>query len=148
MGVGCVGCDAELVMALDPRMVVPRSRISLGVEPPLRASLARLAGGRVVVIDYFASRRCSVVFGDLTGAFAARPPGPAYVEFASIEGVRIFVERRLLPVLAEAGPTLRLAGPSFARHLAVELEVPERWIDFLERPGVLDGKRRFRPRRR
>jgi hypothetical protein len=115
-------------------MVVPRSRISLGVEPTLRASLAQIAGGRLIVVDYFASRtrRFWVVFGDLTTRFAHAPPGPGYVEFAAIEGVRIFVESRLLTLLDEAGPTLRLAGPPFARHLAVELELPERWIEFLE----------------
>jgi len=127
-------------MVADPGTVVPRSRVSLGIESTLRASLARWAAGRAVVIDYFASRRCGVVIGDLTGAFDDPPRGPAYLELASIEGVRIFVEARLLPVLDDAGATLRAAGPQFARHLAVELEVPERWIDFLEGPGVLAGK--------
>ena len=126
--------------------VVPRSEVSLGVEPTLRGSLTRLANGRVLVIDYFASRRCSVVIGDLTVDFGDAPPGPGYVELASIERVRLFVESRLLAVL-DAGSTLRLGGPPFARHLAVELDRPERWIDFLERPGVLAGKHRFRWRR-
>lgn len=136
-------------MAVDPGVIVLRSRISLGVEPALRASLARLAHGRVVVIDYFASRskRCSVVIGDLTGAFGNADPGPEYVEFASIEGVRIFVESRLVTVLDDARATLRLAGPPFARHLSVELDPPEHWMDFLERPGVLAGKGLFRRRR-
>ena len=134
-------------MALDLGPVVPRSRLSIGVDPALRARLARLAAGRVLVIDYFASRRCSVVIGDLTGGFEARPPGSGYTELAGIEGVRVFVESRLLPTLEAAGPTLRLGGPPFARHLAVELEQPERWIDFLDGPGVLAGKRRFRQAR-
>jgi hypothetical protein len=55
-------------------------------------------------------------------------------------------ESRLLTLLDDAGPTLRLVGPSFARHLAVELDRPERWIDFLEGPGVLAGKGLFRRR--
>jgi hypothetical protein len=137
--------DASGAMVVGPGIVVPRSRISLGVEPTLRASFARLAHGRVMVIDYFVSRtrRQWIVFGDLTASFADGPPGPGFVELASIEGVRIFVERRLLPVLAEAGPTLRPAGPPFARHLAIELELPERWIEFLEGPGVLAGKGHF-----
>jgi hypothetical protein len=134
-------------MTLDIGPVIPRSQISLGVEPTLRGSLARLADGRVLVIDYFASRRCSVVIGDLTCKFGGEPPGPGYVELAGIAGVRVFVEARLLAMLGDAGPTLRLAGPPFARHLAVELDRPERWIDFLEGPGVLAGKRRFRTRR-
>ena len=136
-------------MAADSGIVVPRSRISLGIDPTLRASLARLAHGRVVVIDYVASRirRRSVVIGDLTGAFGDAPPGLGYVEFASVEGVRIFVESRLLAVLDDGGPTLRLAGPRFARHLSVELDRPERWIEFLEGPGVLAGKGFFGRRR-
>ena len=133
-------------MTVDTGKVVPRSEVSLGVEPTLRGSLTRLANGRVLVIDYFASRRCSVVIGDLTVDFGDAPPGPGYVELASIERVRLFVESRLLAVL-DAGSTLRLGGPPFARHLAVELDRPERWIDFLEWPGVLAGKHRFRWRR-
>ena len=134
-------------MTLDTGTVVPRSPISIGVGPTLRGSLARLATGRVLVIDYFASRRCSVVIGDLTGDFGDTPPGPGYVELASIEDVRVLAESRLLAVLGDARSTLRLGGPPFARRLAVELDRPERWIDFLERPGVLAGKRRFRWRR-
>ena len=72
-------------MTVDTGTVVPRSQISLGVEPTLRGSLAQLANGRVLVIDYFASRRCGVVIGDLTVDFGDEPPGPAYVELAGIE---------------------------------------------------------------
>ena len=131
------------VMTADPAMVVPRSRLSIGVEPALRAQLARLAAGRTLVIDYFASQRCGVVIGDLTGRFDTEPLGPGYTELASIEGVRVFVESRLRSTLEVAGPTIRLGGPPFARHLAVELHEPEPWIEFLESPGVLAGKRRF-----
>jgi hypothetical protein len=125
--------------------VVPRSQISVGLDPVLRGSLAQMAANRVLVIDYFASQRCSVVIGDLTCQLRATPPGPDYVELAPIEGVRLFAEMRLLAILGDGGPSLRMGGPLFARHLAVDLEEPERWIDFLEGPGVLAGKRRFRP---
>ena len=134
-------------MTVAPGEVVPRSEVSLGVEPTLRRSLAKMADGRVIVVDYFASRRCSVVIGDLTGDFREMPPGPGYVELANIEGVRVFAASRLLGVLAESGPSLRLGGPPFARHLALELDRPERWIDFLETPGVLAGTRRVGWRR-
>jgi hypothetical protein len=134
-------------MTVDSGTVVPRSQISLGVEPTLRTSLAQIANGRVLVIDYFASRRCSVVIGDLTGDFEDTPPAPGFVELANIEGVRVFAEARLLAVLVDAGSTLRLGGLPFARHVAVELDRPERWIDFLDRPGVLAGKRRVGWRR-
>jgi len=134
-------------ISVQPAAVVPRSHVSVGVEPALRQALAGLANGRVLVVDYFASRRCSVTIGDTMAAFEAAPPGGGYIELASIEGVRVFVEARLLPVLSDAGPTLHLAGPPFARHLSVRLEQPERWIEFLEAPGVLAGKHPFRSSR-
>lgn len=134
-------------MTHDIGEVVPRSTVSLAVEPSLRRSLPQMSNGRVIVIDYFASRRCSVVIGDLTGDFRDSSPGRGYVELSSVEGVRVFAESRLLPVLGEARSTLRLGGPPFARHLAFDLDRPERWIDFLEGPGVLAGKRRVGWRR-
>lgn len=137
-------------MTLHTGTVVPRSQISLGIGPTLQGSLARLVKGRVIVIDPFASRRCSVVIGDLTADFSDTSPGPGYLELASIERVRIFAESRLLAVFGAVGSTLRLGGPPFARHLSVELVRPELWIDFLDGPGVLAGKRRVgwrRPKR-
>jgi hypothetical protein len=133
-------------MSVGTGTVPPSSQFSLGVEPTLRGSLAHLANGRVLVIDYFASRRCSVVIGDVTADFGEMPPG--YVEVGSVEGVRVFAEPRLLAVLADTESSLRLGGPPFARHLAIDLDPPERWIDFLEEPGVLAGRRRFKWRRR
>ncbi len=134
-------------MTIDAATIVPRTQISLGVEPTLRGSIAQLAKGRMLVIDYFASRRCSIVIGDLTVDFEVTPPGRGYVELASIKSVRVFAASRLLGIL-DAGSSLRLGGPPFARHLAVDLDRPERWIDFLEAPEVLAGKRRFAWRRR
>ena len=128
------------------RTVIPRSLISIGLDPALRPSFARTAAGRVLVIDYFASRRCSVVIGDLTCEFRAAAPAGDFIELAPIEGVRLFIEARLRPILAASGPSLRAAGLPFARHLAIELEEPEHWIEFLDGPGVLAGKRRFRLR--
>ena len=133
-------------MTIDAATIVPRSQISLGVVPALRGSIAQFASGRVLVIHYFASRRCSVVMGDLTVDFEDTPPVRGYVELASIEGVRVFAASRLLGILGDAGSSLRLGGPPFARHLAVNLDRPERWIDFLEAPGMLAGKLRFEGR--
>ncbi|HEY7828624.1 MAG TPA: hypothetical protein VIB99_10330 [Candidatus Limnocylindrales bacterium] len=120
--------------------VIPRSQVSIGLDPGLRPTLGPMAAGRVLVIDYFASQGCGVVIGDLTCHFSATAPAPGYRELAAIEGVPLFVEARLLTMLTEAGPSLVRAGPPFARHLRIELERPERWIDFLEGPGVLAGK--------
>ena len=122
--------------------VIPRSLISIGLDPALRPSFAQAAAGRVLVIDYFASRRCSVVIGDLTCQFRPAAPAGDFVELAPIDGVRVFIEARLRATLGASGPTLRGAGLPFARHLAIELEEPERWIEFLDGPAVLAGKRR------
>src|SRR5437899_8660455 len=108
--------------------VLPRSMIAVGLELQLRESLGDLARGRVLVLDYFATQRCGVVVGDLTADFRDTPRTDGFVELASLQGVRVFAATRLLPVLADAGPTLRLAGPTFARHLAVALDRPERWM--------------------
>jgi hypothetical protein len=39
-------------MTVGTGTVVPRSQFSFGVEPTLRASLAQLANGRLLVIDF------------------------------------------------------------------------------------------------
>ncbi len=57
----------------------------------------------------------------------------------------MFAEARLLLILREAGPSLHLAGPAFAPHVAVALEQPEYWLAFLDQPGVLARRPAFRP---
>lgn len=126
--------------------VMPRSRIRVGVEPALRIRLTEPAAGGPLVLDWFGSRRCGVVIGDLTAKFRHQPAGQGYAELATIERVRVFAEESLLPVLHDAELTLRLAGPSFARHLAISLDPGSRWIEFLEQPMVLCRKRRIRPK--
>ena len=127
-----------------PGTVIPRSQVSVGLDPNLRPTLRELAAGRVLVVDYFASRGCSVVIGDLTCDLRSTPPATGFAELAPVEGVRLFVEMRLVPVVRNAGASLRLAGPPFARHLAVDLEAPDRWIELLEEPGILAGKQHLR----
>ena len=61
---------------------------------------------------------------------------------ASIEGVDVFAENRLVRVFEDAALMLRLGGPVFARHLVVSLDPGSRWIDFLEQPNVLAGRGR------
>ena len=123
---------------------IPRSRLAIGLDPSLRGALARLAAGRAVVIDFFASRACtSVWIGDLTAGWLQ--PGrvrPDLVALAPIEGVEVFVDRRLVDLLADAGPTLHLAGPVFVRHLAVRLEDAAAWLAFLETPAAHRRARR------
>lgn len=126
-----------------PELVIHRSIVRVGVSPGLRSRLGQLAAGRPLVVGYFVSRRCGVSVGDMTARFDRRGPGRGYVQLATIEGVPMWVDERLLPVLRDAELTLRWGGPLFARHLAISLEPASRWIDFLEQPGVLVGKRRY-----
>lgn len=111
---------------------IPRSEIAVAVDPALRGRLSALSKGGILVLDYFTSRRCNVTVGDLTANVRTHAPGAGYVELASVEGVRLYAETRLLPVLHEAGPSLRLARGVFGRHLAIDLDRPEDWIAFLE----------------
>jgi hypothetical protein len=122
---------------------IPRSRIAIGLAPSLRGRLEELAAGRAIVIDFFASRCCTSVWvGDITAGWLQRGDDRAdLVSLAPIDGVAVLADRRLLDLLASAGPTLRLAGPTFARHLAVELEDAAAWLAFLETPA---GHRRGR----
>jgi hypothetical protein len=116
------------------------SGLRFGVDAGLHAELATMPAGRTLVIDYFAGRRCGVVTGDLTVEVRdAAVEGP-YVEVAPVDGLRIVVQERLRDVLERSGPTLRLVGPRFRRHIGIELDRPELWIDFLDQPGVLRGR--------
>ncbi len=124
---------------------IPRSRIPIGLDSALRGRLAALSRGRTIVIDFFSSRCCTAVrVGDLTVRWLDGPPDPTMVPLAPIEGVPVVAEPRLLDVLADAGPTLRRAGSIFARGLGLDLERPERWLEFLDTPAAA---RRRAPRR-
>ena len=111
---------------------IPRSEITVAIDPALQGRLGAMSNGGVVVLDFFTSRRCNVTVGDLTADVRVHAPGSGYVELAPVEGVRLYAETRLLPVLREAGPSLRLARGVFGRHLAVGLDRPEDWIVSLE----------------
>jgi hypothetical protein len=112
--------------------LMPRSRISIGVDPTFRGSLARLARDRALVISYFASARCGVVVGDLSTSWRSTAPGAKFQRLEAVEGVELFVDARLLEVLASAAP--ELGPPSFLRRgtPTLSLGLPERWLDFLE----------------
>lgn len=115
-------------MAANP--VVGKAPIELGVEPSLRGRLAELAEDRPLVIDYYASMHRGLTVGDLTVRFGDLGEEPRYVGLEALEGVVVLAERSLLDLLV--GATLREAGLHFARHLAISLAQPERWIEFLE----------------
>ena len=110
----------------------------MGLDPALRGRLAKLAAGRSIAIDWFASRsRCtSVWIGDLTARWVepGTPVEAGLVPLAPIDGVPVLAAANLLDLLATTGPSLRLSGPVFARHLAIDLVDLVAWFDFLETP--------------
>jgi len=110
--------------------------ITVGATPRLRADLSSLARGRSLVIDYFASARCGVVVGDITADFQQQPPSETHVRLVELEGVPVFAERRLVEVLEESVPTLDLGRLPIGRRLTVRLDLPEKWLEFLDRPGI------------
>jgi hypothetical protein len=115
--------------------VVSRSPIQLRVEDSVAQRLAGLSQGRALRIDYWASRRCGVTIGDLRVGFGAPPVTREYAELEPVGDIRVIAERSLLEILA-AGAVLRFGRPEFARHLALMIDEPERWLDFLScHPG-------------
>lgn len=112
----------------------------IGVSAELRGSLHDLAEGRALIVDYFASARCGVAVGDITAAFAVAPPLETHARLEDIEGVPAFAERRLLALLDESGPSIERRRLPFGSPIGLRLDHPERWLAFLERPGVVAGK--------
>jgi len=102
----------------------------------LRAQLQDLAAGRALVIDYFAGARCGVVVGDITADFGPQPPSETHVRLEDIDGTPVFAERRLVSLLDESVPTLDVRRWPIGRRLTVSLDRPEKWLEFLERPGI------------
>lgn len=113
---------------------IPRSVLAVGIDHSLRGSLAQRAAGRDLVIDGSRSWQCGTWVGDLTVEWWRREPGDDYVALEPLEGVRLFAHRRLLGLLRLAGPTLVRSRLPILGGLAVTLERPELWIDFLDRP--------------
>lgn len=116
-------------MHVDP--VIATSPIKIGTAGDMGRVLPTLAGGRPLVIDYFASRHGGLTVGDITVRFADAPLEPCYVEIVPVAGVRILVERHLIGLLAD-GASLAWAPHLMGRHLAIRFARPEGWITFLE----------------
>lgn len=118
--------------------------MTVRASPRLRSRLRRLAQDRALVIDYFASDRCGVVVGDITAALRPKPSADARVELGMIEGVPVFAERRLIPLLAETVTTIDRWPLPIGDRLSVRIDRPEKWLEFLGRPGI--ARRWWRPR--
>jgi len=116
---------------------LPRSRLSVGLGPELRGGrLAALAAGRTLVIGFVTARLSAGGWriGDLVARWSPGRPSGDVVALAPIDGVALGADRRLLDLLAAAGPTIRLGGLPFARHPVISLDRPELWLAFLDAP--------------
>jgi hypothetical protein len=118
---------------------IPRSILAIGLDPSLRGSLALRAAGRVLVIDEFRSWRCGTWIGDMTVEWRRAAPGDEFAELEAVDGIRLFAHRRLLRLLRLAGATLVRPWLSLFGGLAITLDRPELWIDYLDRPGSYEG---------
>jgi hypothetical protein len=115
----------------------------IAADTRLRSSVRNLASGRTLVLDYFTSARCGVVVGDITARFGVEPSPDTHTSLGELEGVRLFAERRLVPLLDEAGATLEHGRWPFGGRVRVALQRPDLWLEFLERPGnARHGRRR------
>jgi len=101
-----------------------------------------MARGRSLVIGYFASARCGTVIGDLSVDWRSTPPGGRFRRLAPIEGVDVLADARLLEVLEVGEPELQPGSILRPGTPVLSLGVPERWIDFLDSPVVLQPGRR------
>ncbi|MFL5778312.1 MAG: hypothetical protein ACJ761_05165 [Chloroflexota bacterium] len=118
---------------ISPFESIPRSRIAIGLHPHLQGGrLAALASGRAVVIDFFSSRRCGTTIGDVTVRFGEPPADGQFAWLSPIQRVPVAANRRLLGLLAAAGPELRWARFSLTRHVSLWLRDPAAWLDFLD----------------
>ncbi len=116
--------------------------ISVGASPRLREALPKLARGRVIAVDYFASARCGVVVGDITARFREPAADPGLARLPDLEGVPVLASPRLLPLLERTRLTIDRSWRPLGDGLTVSLDAPELWLDFLEEPGVLRAARR------
>ncbi len=113
------------------------SLLSFKVSAPLSGQLADLAGGRALVIGYFASRRCAVVTGGFSVSWSSSRPSAGFIALPAVEDVPLYVDRRLLDILRRAEPELRPGGFFRRGTPSIRLARPELWLQFLEGPVVM-----------
>jgi hypothetical protein len=101
-----------------------------------RLELPARAKGRRLVLDYFASRCCgtNVSVGDLS--FRWQRPDQLtdeLVPVAAPDGLDVWVQQELVPVLRAARGRVEMRGLGRLRHPSVELEDGAVWLDFVGR---------------
>jgi hypothetical protein len=120
------GPDRRPTAPTDSRPTVPFT-----LDDDLAGRFADLAGTRVLVVDYLVTRRPpQIALGELSARLQRTPP-PGTVTVGTIEGVPCYAEPALAGVLREARPRLRPVAGGVLGQLAIELERPLPFIDYL-----------------
>ncbi len=113
----------------------PEGAVAIDLEPELRGRFAEVAGGRTLVIEAFMTHGPGLPRGRMAVRLE-RYPAIGLVEVATIEGVPCLAERRLVPTLRAAGPTIRPVAGAVLGQLTIELARPLVWLDFLASPAA------------
>lgn len=116
-------------------ILLPRVDVRLRIDIRLVAALRRIAAGRPLIVGCALRNIRGWRYGDLTVGFDAASLTPAYVTAAPVAGVPIAIDRRLVNVLRR-GATIDVRSGFLGDAVAVDLDHPEDWLDFLD--GRLD----------
>jgi hypothetical protein len=100
-----------------------------------RRELPARAGGRRLLLDYFAARCCrrSVSVGDLHLRWTASgaPIADEFLPLRAPSDMEAYVQRELVPVLEAARGRIAMRGWRRFRRPVVELEDGAMWLDFV-----------------
>jgi hypothetical protein len=108
-----------------------RDAVAIALDGRLTGRLAELADGRVLVIDdLVTSTSWSMPEGELS-ARLQRQGQADFVRIAAPEAVPCMAEPRLMPILRDAGLTLRPVAGAVLGQFELELSRPWAWLDLL-----------------
>lgn len=109
---------------------------TIGADSATSSLIEREARGRVLLIDFFASRCCtSTLVGDLETRWLDPDRTAGLESLGTVSGTPIVADPRLAKILHE-GRARIVRGGWRGRSLQVRLDVPEVWLDFLETPAA------------
>jgi hypothetical protein len=104
-------------------------------SPEARGELPARAGGRRLMLDYFAARCCgrNVSIGDLHLRWVAadRPIPYEFLPLRAPADVDAYIQRDLVPVLEAARGRITMRGWRWLRRPVVEVEDGALWLDFI-----------------